>query len=153
MCFACSPTPPAVVPEQPQVRLETEKDPDAVVVELDAQATPADVAALQDAVRRSKRLTFESGPSGRRSVRLRFVTTEARERAGHLEVEMTATGFTGESCQIFQLSPKLKKANGRASSTEDVQELRAAGVGSIVSSIEALAPKIGPNATCVATGK
>jgi hypothetical protein len=65
---------------------------------------------------------------------------------------MAATGFTGETCQIFRLAPKLKKPSGRAAARADVEELRVAGVANIVASLEALAPKIGPNATCLSTG-
>jgi hypothetical protein len=131
---------------------EAPKAPDAVLVEVDAQAAEEDVAALERALRASKHLTLTSGLAGDRRVRLRFVTTAPRELAGHLEVEMKATGFTGEACQIFRLAPKLKKPNGRVAALVDVEELRVAGVENIVSSLEQLAPKIGPNATCLSTG-
>jgi hypothetical protein len=149
----CAPSVPVVdAAPVPVASPEVAKDPDAVFVEVDAQASPDDVAALESALRGSKRLTLAASLAGDRRLRLRFVTTAPRELGGHLEVEMAATGFTGETCQIFRLAPKLKKPSGRAAARADVEELRVAGVANIVASLEALAPKIGPNATCLSTG-
>ncbi len=135
---------------------ETRKQPDAVLVELDVQlADEVSIENLRTAIRRSPALALDpaSVAPGARRLLLRFEATHPTEAGASLERTMSLTGFTnGGDCQIFKLAPKLTKPGGKKANAADVEELTTAGVHEMVVKLEGLTPKIGPNATCLATG-
>lgn len=141
----------------PTTEPEASKRADAVLVELDVRgADDTAVENLRTEIRRSSSLSLDpaSVGDGARKLLLRFEATEPTQSGAALERTMTLTGFTtGGECQIFKLSPKLTKPGGKKESAADVDELTSAGVKNMVGTIEGLAPRIGPNATCVATGR
>ena len=128
-----------------------------MLVELDVrEADEPAIENLRTAIRRSASLSLDPSsvsPTARRLV-LRFEATTPTQAGASLERTMSLTGFVnGGECQIFKLAPKLTKPGGKKDSASDVDELTSAGVQNMIGTIEGLAPKIGPNATCLATGR
>ena len=141
----------------PVATVEVSKQADAVLVELDVgDADGSAVDNLRTAIRRSTGLSLDPAsvsPNARRLL-LRFEATTPTQSGASLERTLSLTGFTRDGeCQIFRLAPKLTKPGGKKDRPADVDELTTAGVQNMVGTIEDLAPKIGPNATCVETGR
>lgn len=149
----------AETPQEDLGRSSTKEtnDAGALLVELDArEADDVAIENLREAIRRSSLLALDPStvsPDARRLL-LRFEATRPTQAGASLERTLSLTGFTnGGGCQIFKLSPKLTKPGGREDNAADVDALTSAGVASMVGTLEGLAPKIGPNASCVATGR
>ena len=138
------------------VDVEASKDADAFDVELVSDAEDFAVAELRAQLARSSKLKLANGAVGNdaRRLKLRFSAGAPSTSSKGLQRELSLTGFTQEGeCQVFQLKPKLTKPGGRAEVDSDVKELTRAGIENLMLTLHSLLPKVGPNATCLSTGK
>ena len=153
---ACSAPSPQPASASAPVEVEASKDADAFEVELVTEAEASAVAELRAQLGRSSKLKLADGVVGNdaRRLKLRFSAGAPSTSSKGLQRELSLTGYTqaGE-CQVFQLNPKLTKPGGRAEVESDVKELTRAGIENLMLTLHSLLPKVGPNATCLSTGK
>lgn len=155
--LGCSAAPPAA-PAHTPAPARAAKDADALLyrlrVEGDAESNAAarfdravgDASALE-------RLDQGSAPSGRRSIELRLIVGAVEATPSGLARKITLTGTLPGGCQVLTFAPSLTKPGGRADDADDRDELLDSGVGAVAKKLADVAPKIGPGATCIATGR
>lgn len=149
-----APAAPAAAASPPR----SSKDPDALLYRLRVEGeAEADAAArfersVADAAS-LERLEGGAPPPGRRSLELRLVIGAVTQTPAGLTRTVTLVGTLPGGCQVLTFAPSLTKPGGRADDDHDRDELLDSGIGAVAKKLGDVAAKIGPGATCIATGK
>lgn len=149
---------PASAPAPTVAPARAPKDADALLYSLrvegdaDADAAARFERAVGDASA-LERLDQGAAPSGRRSIELRLLVGPVEATPSGLARKITLTGTLPGGCQVLTFAPSLTKPGGRADDAHDRDELLDSGIGAVAKKLADVASKIGPGATCIATGK
>lgn len=151
----CSSSPQAATPTTPAPASVT-KSADALSITLttvdesDGQ-DPAAARLFAERVAASRDLLVGPPRDPDRALAVTVVVGKSEVRGGDLVQKVVLVGKLPSGCQVLKIERALTLPGGKLGRAEDREELLRTGIGSIFERLEELAPKVGPQMTCIAT--
>lgn len=151
----CSSSPPAAAPTTP-APTSVAKSTDALsltvtmVDESDGQGQAAE-RLFTERVTASRDLLVGPARDPDRALAVTVVVGKSEARGGDLVQKVVLVGKLPSGCQVMRIERALTLPGGKLGRAEDREELLRTGIGSIFERLEEVAPKVGPQMTCIAT--
>lgn len=151
----CSSSPKAAAPTT-RAPASVEKSADALSITLttvdesDGQG-PAAERLFTERLSASRELLVGPPRDPDRALAVTVVVGKSEVRGGDLVQKVVLVGKLPSGCQVLRIERALTLPGGKLGRAEDREELLRTGIGSIVDRLEEVAPKVGPQMTCIAT--
>lgn len=120
------------------------------VDESDGQG-PAAERLFSERVTASRQLLLGPPKDPDRALALTLIVGRSEPRGGDLAQKVTLVGKLPSGCEVLRIERALTLPGGKPTRAEDRDELLRTGVGSVFERLEEVAPKVGPQMTCIAT--
>lgn len=151
----CSSSPPTPAPAAPPPT-SVAKSSDALslvvttVDESEGQG-PAAERLFTERVAASRRLLVGPPRDPDRALAVTLVVGKSEARGGDLAQKVVLVGKLPSGCEVLRIERALTLPGGKADRAADRDELLRTGIGSLFERLEEVAPKVGPQMTCIAT--